>query len=251
MDLNLLKSIKKKTSPLDIPLPSMQAYIPTPPEIVIPNMQDMNIEELEGFDNKIDVDKFVLTKMDATAEPCVQNLPYKISLLKRPDGSIYCTIIITGYIDYIDQWVVAEKVLDRLTERDVVSMFICSPGGAIAGGMCLIAAMNNCKAFITTIGMGMIASMGSAIWMYGDKLLAMPLCQIMYHMSSGMTMGNSLMGKHENGEIAAFMNDVYFRRALKLGILTPEEVDNIHAIKQDVYITAEEFNRRMAAKGEN
>ena len=64
-----------------------------------------------------------------------------------------------------------------------ISMYINSPGGDISAGWAIMDTMQYIKAPVSTIGMGMVASMGSVLLAAGEKgkRFALPNTEIMIH----------------------------------------------------------------------
>ncbi|MBQ8613522.1 MAG: ATP-dependent Clp endopeptidase proteolytic subunit ClpP [Ruminiclostridium sp.] len=73
-------------------------------------------------------------------------------------------------------------------EKDI-SLYINSPGGSISDGMAIYDTMNYIKCDVSTICMGMAASMGSFLLAAGakGKRLALPNSEIMIHQPLGGT----------------------------------------------------------------
>lgn len=73
-------------------------------------------------------------------------------------------------------------------EKDI-SLYINSPGGSISDGMAIYDTMNYIKCDVSTICMGMAASMGSFLLAAGakGKRIALPNSEIMIHQPSGGT----------------------------------------------------------------
>lgn len=77
-------------------------------------------------------------------------------------------------------------------EKDI-SLYINSPGGVITAGMAIYDTMNYIKCDVSTICMGMAASMGSFLLTAGakGKRLALPNSEIMIHQPSGGAQGQA------------------------------------------------------------
>lgn len=74
-----------------------------------------------------------------------------------------------------------------------ISLYINSPGGVITSGMAIYDTMNYIKCDVSTICMGMAASMGSFLLTAGakGKRLALPNSEIMIHQPSGGAQGQA------------------------------------------------------------
>jgi ATP-dependent Clp protease protease subunit len=72
-----------------------------------------------------------------------------------------------------------------------ISLYINSPGGDVNAGFAIIDTMQYIKSPVTTIGMGLVASMGSVILAAGEKgkRFVLPNTTIMIHQPSSGTEG--------------------------------------------------------------
>ena len=77
-------------------------------------------------------------------------------------------------------------------EKDI-SLYINSPGGSVTAGMAIYDTMNFIKCDVSTICMGMAASMGSFLLSGGakGKRMALPNAEIMIHQPSGGAQGQA------------------------------------------------------------
>ena len=93
-------------------------------------------------------------------------------------------ILLSGEIDdMLANSVVAQLLyLDSLNHDDI-SLYINSPGGSITDGMGIIDTMNYIKCPVSTICIGMAASMGAALLCAGEKgkRFATPNAEILIH----------------------------------------------------------------------
>ncbi len=77
-------------------------------------------------------------------------------------------------------------------EKDI-SLYINSPGGSVSAGFAIFDTMNHIKCDVSTICMGMAASMG-AFWLAGGakgKRMALPNAEIMIHQPLGGAQGQA------------------------------------------------------------
>ncbi len=97
-------------------------------------------------------------------------------------------IFISGEInDNLANIVVSELLyLDSLNNNDIF-LYINSPGGSVTSGMAIYDAMNYIKSNVTTIGMGLCASMASFLLANGTmgKRYSLPNTEIMIHQPLG------------------------------------------------------------------
>ena len=103
-------------------------------------------------------------------------------------------IIINGEINNeLTNSVVAQLLfLDSLNNEDI-SIYINSPGGSVTDGMAIYDTMNFINSDISTIGMGMCASMGAFLLSSGTKgkRYALPNCEVMIHQPLGGAQGQA------------------------------------------------------------
>lgn len=90
--------------------------------------------------------------------------------------------------------VVAELLFLEAQDPDAnISIYINSPGGSVSAGMAIYDTMKYIKCPVTTICVGMAASMGSFLLSGGDKgkRLALPNAEIMIHQPLGGAQGQA------------------------------------------------------------
>lgn len=78
------------------------------------------------------------------------------------------------------------------SEKDI-SLYINSPGGSVSAGLAIYDTMQYIKCDVSTICMGMAASMGAFLMSSGakGKRLALPNCEIMIHQPLGGAQGQA------------------------------------------------------------
>jgi len=103
-------------------------------------------------------------------------------------------ILLTGEInDSTSSNIVAQLLyLDSLGNEDI-SLYINSPGGSVSAGMAIYDTMNFIKSDVTTICIGMAASMGAFLLAGGakGKRFALPNAEVMIHQPSGGARGQA------------------------------------------------------------
>ena len=103
-------------------------------------------------------------------------------------------IIINGEINNnLANSVVAQLLfLDSLNNEDI-SVYINSPGGSVTDGMAIYDTINFINSDVSTIGMGMCASMGAFLLSSGTKgkRYALPNCEVMIHQPLGGAQGQA------------------------------------------------------------
>lgn len=104
-------------------------------------------------------------------------------------------IFITGEInDTTADIVVAQLIyLEGKDSAKDISIYINSPGGSVTSGMAIFDTMNYIKCDISTICIGMAASMGAFLLSSGTKgkRFALPNAEIMIHQPLGGTSGQA------------------------------------------------------------
>lgn len=103
-------------------------------------------------------------------------------------------ILLSGEIDdNVANTIVAELLyLDSLGHDDI-SLYINSPGGSITAGMAIFDTMNFIKSDVSTICIGMAASMGAFLLACGSqgKRFALPNSEVMIHQPLGGAQGQA------------------------------------------------------------
>ncbi len=103
-------------------------------------------------------------------------------------------ILLTGEIDdHMANIIVSELLyLDSLNHDDI-QIYINSPGGSVTSGLAIYDTMNYIKSKVSTICIGMAASMGAFLLSSGEKGLryALPNSEIMIHQPLGGVQGQA------------------------------------------------------------
>ncbi len=102
-------------------------------------------------------------------------------------------VMVTGEIETNMANVIVAQLLLLESENPnaEISMYINSPGGDVYAGEAIIDTMHYIKAPVSTIGMGLVASMASVLLAAGEKgkRFALPNSQIMIHQPMAGTQG--------------------------------------------------------------
>ena len=120
-----------------------------------------------------------------------------------------------------------------------ISFYINSPGGSVSAGLAVFDTMNFIKPQVSTLCMGMAASMGSFLLMAGakGKRFALPNSKIMIHQPSGGAQGQATDIEIHAREIIktrAQLNRIYADR-------TGQAIEKIEAdMERDRYMSADE-----------
>ncbi len=104
-------------------------------------------------------------------------------------------IFLTGEInDQMANTVVAQLLfLESEDPKKDVSLYINSPGGSVSAGMAIIDTMNHIKPEVSTICVGIAASMGATILSQGHKgkRFVLPNAEVMIHQPWGGVSGQA------------------------------------------------------------
>ena len=124
------------------------------------------------------------------------------------------------------------------SEKDI-SLYINSPGGSITAGMAIYDTMQYIKCDVSTICMGMAASMGAFLLSSGakGKRISLPNSEIMIHQPLGGVQGQAT-------EIEIHAREILRLRDELNGILSKHSGQPIETIRRDTerdnFMTAEE-----------
>ena len=103
-------------------------------------------------------------------------------------------IILSGEIDdNLSNIVVAQLLYLDSINNDDISIYINSPGGSITAGMAIYDTMNFIKSDVSTICIGMAASMGAFLLSSGcrGKRFCLPNSEVMIHQPLGGAQGQA------------------------------------------------------------
>ncbi len=150
-------------------------------------------------------------------------------------------VFVSGPIetDMADTIVAQLLFLEKENPEEDIQMFINSPGGAINAGMAILDTMNYIKCDVSTIAVGLAASMGSFLLTHGakGKRFALPNSKIHIHQPLGGVEGQASDIAIEAEEILKIREKLYKMLAKQTGqSLKQIEKD----ADRDKYFTAEE-----------
>jgi len=123
-----------------------------------------------------------------------------------------------------------------------ITLYINSPGGVITSGLAIVDTMNNIKPEVSTVCVGMAASMGAVILSAGakGKRFALPNAEVMIHQPHG-----GVQGQATDIEIAA--KRILANRATTNKILSKNTGQPLTRIEKDVerdfFMDAEEAKK--------
>ena len=129
--------------------------------------------------------------------------------------------------------------LESENPKKEISMYVNSPGGMVTSGLAIYDTMQYIKSPVSTVCIGMAASMGSFLLMAGEPghRIALPNARIMLHQPSGGFRGQaSDIERHAEDIIKTKrrLNELYAKH-------TGQSVETVESVlDRDSYMTAEE-----------
>lgn len=153
-------------------------------------------------------------------------------------------IFLAGAIDdHMANLVVAQLLyLDHMDSKKDIHLYINSPGGSVSAGMAILDTMNFVRSDVSTICVGVAASMGSLLLSSGTKgkRFALPNSEIMIHQVLGGAEGQAsdieIQAKHIL-RIKENLNKILAKNTGK----TPSQVEK--DADRDNWMTAEEAKK--------
>lgn len=100
----------------------------------------------------------------------------------------------TGIDAHMANLVIAQLLfLESEDAKKDITIYVNSPGGSVSAGLAIIDTMNYVKPEVSTVCVGMAASMGAMILMSGTrgKRFALPHSEVMIHQPLGGTQGQA------------------------------------------------------------
>ena len=150
-------------------------------------------------------------------------------------------IFLTGPVeDGMSSLICAQLLfLESENPKKEIAMYINSPGGVVTSGLAIYDTMQYIKSPVTTVCMGMAASMGSLLLAAGaaGQRVALPNARIMVHQPSGGFRGQaSDIERHAEDIIKTKrrLNEIYVRHTGR----TYEEVEK--TLDRDHFMSADE-----------
>lgn len=149
-------------------------------------------------------------------------------------------VFLSGEItDDVANIVISELLyLDSINNNDI-SLYINSPGGSVTAGLAIYDTMNFIKSDVSTIVVGMAASMGSFLLAAGvkGKRYALPNSEVMIHEVLGGTEGQATVIKIQADRILKLRD----KMNTLLAKLTNKSVSRINKdTERDNFMTAKE-----------
>lgn len=103
-------------------------------------------------------------------------------------------IFVTGEInDFTAQAVIMKLLMLDSSSNDDITMYINSPGGSVTAGLAIYDTIQHIKSDVSTVGIGMCASMGAFLLMSGakGKRFVLPHSQVLIHQPLGGVSGQA------------------------------------------------------------
>lgn len=150
-------------------------------------------------------------------------------------------IFLTGTVfDQVGSLICAQLLfLESDNPTKDISFYINSPGGVVSAGLAIYDTMQYIRCPVSTVCMGMAASMGSLLLTAGakGKRYSLPNARIMVHQPSGGAQGQATDIEIQAREILTLrkrLNEIYVRHTGQ----TIEAIEN--KLERDTYMSAEE-----------
>jgi ATP-dependent Clp protease protease subunit len=150
-------------------------------------------------------------------------------------------VFLTGAVfDQVSSLICAQLLyLESENPNKDISFYINSPGGVVSAGLAIYDTMQYIRSPVSTVCIGMAASMGSLLLAAGakGKRYALPNARIMVHQPSGGAQGQASDIEIQAREILTLrqrLNDIYVRH-------TGQALEAIEQkLERDSYMSAEE-----------
>jgi ATP-dependent Clp protease protease subunit len=150
-------------------------------------------------------------------------------------------IFVTGPIeDHMATLITAQLLfLEAENAKKEIAMYINSPGGVVTSGLAIYDTMQFIKPAVSTLCIGLAASMGSLLLTAGEKDMrfALPNARIMLHQPSGGFQGQASDIERHAEDIIKMkrrLNEIYVKH-------TGKDYDTIEtSLDRDYFLTADE-----------
>jgi len=169
-----------------------------------------------------------------------------ITVGPRSDGKEgrYITVQIAGAIESLYQFTEFLQVLDLATENDVIDVVLDTPGGCVFTTQVLLEHMNSCKAHVTSVANGLVASAGTFLWFFSKNRKINDWATFMFHGTSHVDYGKSLSIQETAKEMVMFTKETV-KAIIAGGVLTAEEAGRIFKQKKDLSLPGNIIRARM------
>lgn len=172
----------------------------------------------------------------------------KIRIIERQNihGTNDYLITLNGAIPTHNRYFAeAITLLRTIGEKSTILINIASGGGSLHTGAALAGAIKDCKAKVITNACGIVASAAALIWSYGHERLVEDQAVILFHMSSHLDYGNSVMIQQNAEHTVRYVKEIAIDPMVEQGLLTIEEAETLIDKRQDVLIAASVMRARL------
>lgn len=151
------------------------------------------------------------------------------------DTGIKYSVYITGAIEDIYQFLeLADVLLVKATEDDLVDIYLDTPGGCVFSSLVIITWMKTCKAKVTVVASGLVASAGTFLWFFADNRKIEDWSHFMFHYTSHGDVGRTLSIAELSAEMVNYMQEM-IKKMVACGLITAEEAQAMCAQKKDLH----------------
>jgi ATP-dependent Clp protease protease subunit len=95
----------------------------------------------------------------------------------------------------------AVRLFEKLSKKDPITVVVSSFGGDVYTGLRIYDVLKDCSCPIITIGEGKVMSMGTIVYLAGDKRYALPNTTFMFHEVSSLSLGKLSEIKNDLKEV--------------------------------------------------
>lgn len=166
----------------------------------------------------------------------------------RDDGKpgVQYSVQITGAIQSIYQFTeLCELLLNKCTENDLVDIMIDTPGGCVFSTLLLLSWMKACKAKVTAVASGLVASAGTILWFYAENRKLEDWSHFMFHYTSHGDYGKTLDIQETATNMVKYMEIKIVKDMVKCGLLTSAEAKAMFTQKKDMFLPIKVIRSRM------
>lgn len=183
----------------------------------------------------------------STIIPAIAGDTGSVVVTGDPNGPKTYTALITGEVTFPAKYIQLLDALYSANKGDKVVIKIASPGGMVETGVEILAAIENTQAEVTTVAMGLVASIASIIWLAGHKRILMPASTLMVHGPSGLQAGKVSDIKEECEQIEQYFTDMVTK--LTKGVLTEEQLKRVLEKREDLFLPADILEAQIKELG--
>lgn len=183
------------------------------------------------------------------AEPTTPPADFTPFTIQKPPFSYFETtggkihqFYISEEIGSAENYVQMIHCIRNASENDTVVLYLNTPGGSLYTGVQIINAIKTSPAKVVAAIDGLVASLGTLIFLAADEYMVHDNCMFMIHNYSGFTFGK---GNEQAAQLAATMN--WFNKLaadLYIPFLTEQELVNV-VNGQDIWLDSDSVKERL------